>query len=320
MEILDSMDLIANNVRGVIAAARNKATRASGEGDIREEESGQHGAISMGLDKPSLLTSEQTLFWKGLLKFLDNDPRIAGAGSCKIELLPAVYKVVTEVFGGFYNFVAEGRTSKAKLAEVLPNLDPKDAVNMYERYLFHWERSRERTDLSKGDIMRINPRNLIGPGVVDLDFKSQGDYAGSDDVLNAPVVLLRNCKIGGEEEVMGYFQSATFRDKRLTCMLQDPSFTGLPMRDPSSEPEGGGDLMKLQDFIRSYYMEEEKAEHMPDRTFYGIGLHIEDHKLLGELDAELKRHKLSSASPSQGVHLRPHQGETESHLSQNQYP
>jgi len=149
--------------------------------------------------------------------------------------------------------------------------------------------------------MRINPCNLIGPGVVDLNFKPLGDYAGSDDVLNAPVVLLRNCKIGGEEEVMGYFQSATFRDKRLTCMLQDPNFTGLPMRDPANEPGGGGDLMKLQDFIRDYYMKEGGTERLPGKTFYGIGLRVEDHRLLGKMDAELKRHKLGSASPISGV-------------------
>ena len=119
---------------------------------------------------------------------------------------------------------------------------------------------------------------------------------------------------------MKHFQSAALRDKRLTSKLQDPTFTGYPIQDPSSGLVGGGGLMKLQDFIRNCYKEEEeKAEHTPDRTLYGMGLRIEDHNLLGELDTELKRQN-SVLPPHLRGHLRPHhQEEAESHLSRNQY-
>ncbi len=330
-EVLNGMDLIAIKIKDEIAAARSRVTRALGEEGIGDEGPRQHGAEPMEPDEPgnrmiietgerlsghgfdvgqvslslghpsSLLAPEQTPFWKELLKFLGSDPRSAGADGHKIELLPAIYKVVTEQFGGFYNFVAEGQTSRAKLAEVIPDLDPKDAVAVYEKYLFHWERSQARTDLPKEDIMQIDPRNLMGPGIINLGLKPLEDYTDSNDVFNAPVMLLRNCKIKDEEEMIGYFQSTTLKGKRLTCKPQNPTFTGLPVQDPSSELQGGGGLMKPLDFIRGYYTEEEKAEHMPGRTFYGIGLRIEDHKLLVELDSGLKRHKLGSVSPISGV-------------------
>jgi hypothetical protein len=329
------MDLIASKIRDEIAAARNRTARASGLDDIADEESTRQGAVfvrpggsgdlmaietgeclprqhelgvgHVGQAEPlsrhpsSLSTSEQTPFWKELLNFLGSDPRKSKAGGQKVELLPVIYKVMTELFGGFYSFMAEGQTSKAKLAEAIPNLDAKDSITLYEKYLFHWERSRARTDLSKEDIMRINPRNLVGPGIIDLGFKPLKDHTSSNNVLSAPVMLLRNCKIEDEEEIMEYFQSATLKDRQLTCKLQDPTFTGLPMQDPSSGLEGDGDLMKLEDFIRGYYMEKKKTEHTPNKTFYGIGLRIEDHKLLTEMDAELKRHKLGSVSPVSGV-------------------
>jgi len=208
---------------------------------------------------------------------------------------------MTEQFGGFYSFIAEGRGSRAELAKAIPDLDAKDAITLYEKYLFHWERSQARTDLSKEDIMQINPRNLVGPEVIDLGVKPIKDHANSSEILSAPVMLLKNCRIGSEEEMMEYFQSVALRDERLTCKLQNPTFTGLPIQDPSAELEGEGGLMRLQDFIRDYYMGGKKTEQKPNRTFYGIGLRVEDQKLLDKLDAVLKRHKLGSVSPVSGV-------------------
>jgi hypothetical protein len=149
--------------------------------------------------------------------------------------------------------------------------------------------------------MRINPRNLAGPEVVDLSLEPLKDYANSDEALKAPVVLLRGCRVRSEMEMMEYFRSATLKGKRLTCKPQNPSFTGLPEQNPSVKSDGGESLMKLQDFIRSHYLEEEKMEHTPDKTFYGIGFRIEDHKLLGEMDIAFKYHRLGGASPVSGV-------------------
>jgi len=328
-EVLDDVDLIASGVKEEIAAARGKAARIQGEGDIVDEESGQRSNIPKEsgeqggwttvekggrpsgqvdterteplLEHPrSLLLSEQASFWKELCEFLGCDPRRAGADSHKVGLLPVIYGIIAEEIGGFYNFVAEEQASNAKLAETVPELDPKDAITLYKKYLFHWERSRASADLPKEEILRIDPYNLGGPEIVDLNLKPPKGHTDLSAVLGAPVVLLRNCKIGSEEEVMKHFQSAPLKDKQLTSKLQDPKFTGLPVYDPSSELEGDRE-MKLQDFIRGYYTEEEKAEHVPNMTFYGIGLRIEDHKLLKELDAELGRHKLSGASPISGV-------------------
>jgi hypothetical protein len=59
--------------------------------------------------------------------------------------------------------------------------------------------------------------------------------------------------------------------------------------------------MKLQNFIRDFYMGGESMRSSPNKTFYGIGLRVEDHQLLEELDAGLKRRKLDNASPTSGV-------------------
>jgi len=47
-EVLDNMDLIVSNVRDVIAAARNRATRASGEGGVGDENQGSTGLYLWG--------------------------------------------------------------------------------------------------------------------------------------------------------------------------------------------------------------------------------------------------------------------------------
>ena len=47
-EVLDVVDLIASSVRGEIAAARDRPTRAPGKGDIGGEGSRQHGLYLWG--------------------------------------------------------------------------------------------------------------------------------------------------------------------------------------------------------------------------------------------------------------------------------
>jgi hypothetical protein len=158
--ITDEIKREITTVQGGVATLKEsqpeggKSGRLEEESVSAEEPTGQAGAElgnrypadSKGqvetVRKQPAPTPDRAVFWKELSRFLGYCPRNTGDDS--ILLLPEIFDAIAVEIGGFYNFVVEERTSRATLEKLVPTIGPEEAVSLYKRYLFHWERSQAR--------------------------------------------------------------------------------------------------------------------------------------------------------------------------------
>ena len=304
-------DTKSEHQQEVAATEGRPENQVGGETVARPSESERGAGLVQPPREHSALPSGQgQQFWRELCEFLEYDPREREAGANpNVRLLPEIYKAIAGALGGLYVVMAGDRASKATLEEMLPSMDPDEAIILYQHYLFHWERFLVRGDLSREEAKKINPFNLEEPKVIDFGAGPSGKIVDAQAIYDSPVVLIRNFSFKKEEEIMEYFLSAGFGRRSLTCKPQDPTYAGLlPAKSgkgsaakEKKEKEGGSTLVKVRDFISGYYLEEVKEELGPGKTFYGFGVDMNDEGLLGELDGEFKRRGLEGISPISGV-------------------
>ena len=66
---------------------------------------------------------DRTVFWKDLKRFLGYCP--LDTGEDNTLLLPEIYDAIAVEIGGFYNFVVEEQTSRARLEKLVPMAKPE---------------------------------------------------------------------------------------------------------------------------------------------------------------------------------------------------